>query len=138
MKLSHIAAIGGFSGAISVAAGAFGAHFLKNLLAADALAVFETGARYQMYHSLALLAVAWIHSAYPRARADITGWLFVAGIFLFSGSLYVLALTGARWPGAITPFGGLCFVGGWSWMGYSLLRLRAPGRSERDGDETEK
>jgi uncharacterized membrane protein YgdD (TMEM256/DUF423 family) len=135
LKPFHIAAIGGISGALSVAAGAFGAHFLKNLLAADAHAVFETGARYQMYHSLALLAVAWMHSAYPRARADITGWFFIGGVFLFSGSLYVLALTGARWLGAITPFGGICFVGGWLWMAYSMLRIRTRGTSEHDGNE---
>lgn len=107
--------LGAALGAVAVAAGAFGAHALRARLAPDMLAVFETGARYQMYHALALLAVALLIGrqapAHPLARA--AGWLFTAGIVLFSGSLYALALTGVRTLGAITPVGGLAFIAGW-------------------------
>jgi len=97
-----------------VALGAFGAHVLKERLAVDMLANFETGARYQMYHALALLAVAWAASRWTgSALPSAAGWLFLAGTLLFSGSLYVMALTGLRWMGAITPLGGVAFVAGW-------------------------
>jgi uncharacterized membrane protein YgdD (TMEM256/DUF423 family) len=96
-----------------VAAGAFGAHALKARLAPDALTVFETGVRYHLMHALALFAVAWIASEWPSRAARISGWLFVAGVVLFSGSLYVLALTGERTFGAITPIGGVCLLAGW-------------------------
>jgi uncharacterized membrane protein YgdD (TMEM256/DUF423 family) len=105
--------IGALAGFVAVAAGAFGAHALREALPADLLEVFETAARYQMYHALALLMVGWVASRRPSAAATLAGWLFVAGIALFSGSLYVLSLTGARWLGAITPLGGLAFLGGW-------------------------
>jgi uncharacterized membrane protein YgdD (TMEM256/DUF423 family) len=111
-----------FSG-LAVAAGAFGAHGLRGRLDTDMLAVFETGARYQMYHGLALLAVAWAAARWPQGHAAAAGWLFVAGIVIFSGSLYVLSISGVRWLGAITPLGGLCFLAGWvalaltSWRG---------------------
>ena len=107
-------ALGSISGGLAVAVGAFGAHVLKDRLAADLLANFETGARYQMYHALALLAVAWAASRWPGSGLPTAaGWLFVAGTLLFSGSLYLLSLTGERWLGAITPLGGLAFVAGW-------------------------
>lgn len=77
------------------------------------LAVFETGARYHMYHALALLAVGWASARAPGAPATAAGWLFIAGTVLFSGSLYLLSLTGQRWLGAITPLGGVCFMAGW-------------------------
>jgi uncharacterized membrane protein YgdD (TMEM256/DUF423 family) len=105
--------LGALSGLISVAAGAFGAHALRARLDPAALAVFETGARYQMYHALGLLAVAWVASRWPGPWAGRAGWLFVAGTVLFSGSLYVLALSGIRWLGAITPLGGVAFLLGW-------------------------
>ena len=105
--------IGSVSGFIAVALGAFAAHGLKARLPADLLAVFETGVRYQMVHALALLGVACACARWPGAAASASGWLFVAGTLLFSGSLYVLALTGVRWLGAITPFGGLAFLAGW-------------------------
>src|SRR3954465_194468 len=98
--------IGALSAMIAVAAGAFGAHALRTRLSLEYLAVFETAARYQMYHALGLLAVAWAASRWPGAFSHGAGWLFVAGTVLFSGSLYALALTGARWLGAITPLGG--------------------------------
>lgn len=107
------AVLGALSAFIAVAAGAFGAHALRARLSPDLLTVFETGARYQMYHALALLAVAWVSSRAVGPLIGWAGWLFVAGTVLFSGSLYVLALSGVRQLGAITPLGGLCFLAGW-------------------------
>src|SRR4051812_49781982 len=98
---------------LGVAAGAFGAHALRARLPADLLAVFETAARYQMYHALALLAVALLSARAPSGAARAAGWLFTAGIVVFSGSLYALALSGVRVLGAVTPIGGLCFLAGW-------------------------
>jgi uncharacterized membrane protein YgdD (TMEM256/DUF423 family) len=106
-------AIGAISACVGVAAGAFGAHGLKNRLDAEMLAVFETGVRYQMYHAFGLIAVAWALSRWPGQLMVTSGWLFVAGTILFSGSLYLLSLTGQRWLGAITPLGGLAFIAGW-------------------------
>jgi len=105
--------LGCIFGFLGVAAGAFGAHALRARVPADLLAVFETGARYQMYHALALLAVALIASRAPSGAVRAAGWLFTAGIVVFSGSLYALALTGVRVLGAVTPIGGLCFLAGW-------------------------
>ncbi len=96
-----------------VALGAFAAHALKTRLAPDLLVIFETGVRYQMVHALALLAVAWAVTQWPGRMVVAGGWLFVAGILIFSGSLYVLSLTGARWLGAVTPLGGLALLAGW-------------------------
>ena len=113
-------ALGGINAFISVAAGAFGAHGLKQRLSSDLLAAFETGARYQMYHALGLLAVAF---ALGQGRsASTAGWAMLAGIVLFSGSLYALALTGIRPVGAITPLGGLCFLAGWAMFVWSVLK----------------
>lgn len=109
---------------LAVTLGAFGSHSLKAVLAPDMLAVFETGVRYQMYHALALFAVGWAAHQYPQASFHIAGWLFAAGIVLFSGSLYVLALSGVRWLGAITPLGGLCFLAGWGTLGRQFLKQR--------------
>ena len=115
-------ALGAVSAFIAVAAGAFGAHGLRGQLAPDLLAVFETGARYQMYHALALLAVAWAMTRWPGALLAWAGWLFVLGTVLFSGSLYALALSGVRWLGAITPLGGLAFLAGWACLALSASR----------------
>src|SRR5262245_31141246 len=104
------AAAAAFSG---VALGAFGAHALEARLAPDMLAVFETGARYQMYHAFALLAAAWAWARWPRRAFTVAGVLFVAGILLFSGSLYLLAVTGVRGLGIVTPLGGLALLAGW-------------------------
>ena len=106
-------ALGGISAFVAVAAGAFGAHALKGRLAPELLAVFETGARYQMYHGLGLFAVAWALGRAPVPAVRAAGWLFLAGTVLFSGSLYLLALSGVRWLGAVTPLGGLSFLAGW-------------------------
>ena len=105
--------LGGLSGAVGVGAGAFGAHALRARLEPRMLEVFETGARYQMYHAIGLLAVAWVASRWPGSLSTASGWLFVAGTVLFSGSLYAMALTGVRVLGAITPIGGVCFIAGW-------------------------
>jgi uncharacterized membrane protein YgdD (TMEM256/DUF423 family) len=105
--------LGSLSALLGVAAGAFGAHALKAIVAPDLLAVYETGVRYQLFHALALLAIGLGASLRPGERWSIPIWLFASGTVLFSGSLYLLALTGVRWLGAITPFGGLCFLAGW-------------------------
>ncbi len=104
------AGVAGFTG---VALGAFAAHGLKASLAAELLAVFETGVRYQMYHAFALFAAAWGFARWQGKAFSIAGFLFVAGILIFSGSLYLLALTNSRWLGAVTPLGGLAFLAGW-------------------------
>lgn len=116
------------SAAISVAAGAFGAHALRARLEPRLLEVFETGARYQMYHALALFAVAWVASRLPAGGAGpatLSGWLFVAGTVLFSGSLYAMAFTGIRGLGAITPLGGVCFIAGWIALAVAASRMTA-------------
>ena len=118
-------------GFVAVAAGAFGAHALRARLSADLLAVFETAARYQMVHALALLAVALLAARAPSVAASLAGWLFTAGIVLFSGSLYALALTGIRVLGAVTPFGGVCFLAGWialALAGRVLASAPSPAR----------
>jgi uncharacterized membrane protein YgdD (TMEM256/DUF423 family) len=104
---------GSLSAFIAVAAGAFGAHALRARLSPVLLAVYETAARYQMYHALALLAVAFATTRWPGAPVRAAGWLFLGGTVLFSGSLYLLALTQARWLGAVAPVGGLLLLGGW-------------------------
>lgn len=114
--------LGALSAFLAVAAGAFGAHALKARLSADLLAVFETAARYQMYHALALLAVAWAAARWPGGLTQWAGWLFVVGTVLFSGSLYALALTGVRWLGAITPLGGVAFLAGWVCLVLATVR----------------
>ena len=114
--------VGTLSALVSVAAGAFGAHALRARLTPEHLAVFETAARYQMYHALAMLAVAWAVTRRPGPLPVWAGWLFVAGTVLFSGSLYLLALTGIRWFGAITPLGGVAFLAGWLCLALSVKR----------------
>lgn len=111
--------LGATAGFTAVALGAFAAHGLKSRLPADLFDVFEVGARYHMYHALALFAVAWMAARAPGGAASAAGWLFVAGIVLFSGSLYALALTGIRPLGAITPIGGACFLAGWAALGWA-------------------
>lgn len=116
--------VGAASGCLSVAAGAFAAHGLRERLDPRMLDVFETAARYQMYHSLALLAVAWMASRAASPLTDAAGWCFLAGILLFSGSLYALALTGVTRLGMITPLGGTLFLIGWVLLAVAGNRLR--------------
>lgn len=118
--------LGSVSALVAVALGAFAAHGLKARLPPELLATFEIGVRYQMYHALALLAAAWAATKWPGAAASAAGWLFVAGTLLFSGSLYVLAFTGVRWLGAVTPFGGAAFLAGWACLAWSAWK-GAPG-----------
>ncbi len=121
------AAVNGF---IAVAAGAFAAHALNKRMSPDGLRIFETAVRYQMYHALALLAVAWVAARGPGgpanavAAANVAGWAFAVGIVLFSGSLYALCLTGISKLGAITPIGGVAFLVGWVALGVAAFRMK--------------
>lgn len=115
--------IGALAGFLAVAFGAFGAHALRSRLSPEMLAVFETGVRYQMYHALALLIVAAAAARFGGWMMIAAGWLFTAGIVVFSGSLYALALTGVTTLGAITPIGGLAFLGGWALLAIAAALL---------------
>jgi len=115
-------AIGCLSAFIGVALGAFAAHSLKNRLDPELLATFEVGVRYQMYHALALLAAGWASTRWPGALVSASGWLFVAGTLLFSGSLYALSLSGLRWLGAITPVGGMALLAGWLCLAWAAWK----------------
>ena len=110
-------------GGLSVAAGAFASHALREKISDRALLIFETGARYQMYHALALLLVALLISREELSQPSLvtSGWLFIAGIALFSGSLYALSLTGIKYFGAIAPLGGAAFVFGWGAIAFAAL-----------------
>lgn len=113
--------IGTLSGALAVVLGAFGAHGLEERLTPEKLDTYQIGVRYHFYHSLALVAVGLAQGIWPGAGLLTTaGWLFVVGILLFSGSLYLLAVTGPRWLGAITPLGGLAFIAGWVVMAFAI------------------
>ncbi len=115
---------GSLFGFLGVAFGAFGAHALKSRLSPDMLAVFETGVRYQMYHAFAVLIVAAAIGRIGDVNLLVlAGWFFVAGILLFSGSLYALSLSGVGVLGAITPVGGLLFLIGWACLGLFALRV---------------
>ena len=119
-------AAGALSAAIAVGTGAFAAHGLKARLSPEALAVFETGARYQMYAALGLLAAAWAAARWSGATVAWGGGLLVAGTLLLSGSLYALSLTGLRWLGAVTPLGGVAFIAGWVLLALAAWRA-TPG-----------
>jgi uncharacterized membrane protein YgdD (TMEM256/DUF423 family) len=109
--------------AAAVALGAFGAHALKGRLAADAMAVYQTAVQYHFWHALGLLAIGILLLHWPDTLAlSVAAWLLIAGIVLFSGSLYVLALTGAQWLGALTPFGGAAFIAAWLALFWAVLR----------------
>lgn len=117
---------GAFLMLLAVALGAFGAHALKGSLSAELQAVYETGVRYHAYHALGMLAAAWAAQQFNSRHAHAAAACFAAGILLFSGSLYALALSGARKLGAMTPFGGLLFLAGWA-----LLAFGSYGRVSR-------
>lgn len=117
-------AIGAWLGAVGVGLGAFGAHGLKSRVSAEMVAVWETGARYHLIHALALLATGWACERWPGTLTSAAGWLFLAGVAVFSGSLYALAVTGVRALGAITPLGGLCFIAGWACLAVGAMRSR--------------
>lgn len=109
---------------MAVAAGAFSAHGLRGWLDADLLAVFEVGVRYQMYHALALLGVSFACAQWPGSLMSVGGWLLVIGSLIFSGSLYLLSLTGIKGLGAITPVGGVLLLAGWLCLAVGALRPR--------------
>lgn len=117
-----LAASGAVLALLGVGLGAFAAHGLEARLSPADLAIFETAVRYQMYHALGLLGVAWLHDRSGSALAGRGGWFLVAGTAVFSGSLYVLVLTGARWLGAVTPVGGVLQLAGWLLVAAALLR----------------
>lgn len=115
-------ALGSFSALLGVAAGAFGAHGLRDRLTPDMLAIYETAVRYHVVHALALLATAWAVERFGGASASAAGWLFVTGTLVFSGSLYALSLSGLRWLGAVTPLGGVAFIAGWACLAWAAIR----------------
>lgn len=115
---SVLIALGALNAALAVGAGAFGAHALRARLEPRALEIFETAARYQMYHALAIVLCGVI----ATRGATTAGWILQAGILVFSGSLYALALTGVKGLGAITPLGGLAFLVGWLWLAWTAWR----------------
>ena len=105
--------IAALTGAVAVAAGAFGAHYIKDLLSPSRFNVYETGARYMLVHAAVLFVAAYIHSVRPHRLLAVSCVGFLLGIVAFSGSLLVLALTGIRWLGAVAPIGGAGFIAGW-------------------------
>jgi uncharacterized membrane protein YgdD (TMEM256/DUF423 family) len=118
---SKIGVVGVTMAFLAVALGAFGAHGLAGRLSPAELATFETAVRYQMYHALGLLLVAALSAAIPGFRTKVVGWAFTLGIFFFSGSLYVMVLSGQRWLGAVTPLGGLAFLVGWTALAWNFI-----------------
>lgn len=126
----RIFAIGSILTGLGVVFGAFGAHALKASLSPQLLTSFETGVRFQMYHGLGLLALAWAVGRWPERRLAPAAWLLLVGTIVFSGSLYLLVLTGVRWFGAVTPFGGVALIVGW---GLVVWRLLAAGERPTGG-----
>lgn len=127
--------LGSIFGGLAVLFGAFGAHVLETQLSSRMLETFSTGVRYQMFHSLALLLIAQFGSRRMSPLLLITGWAFIAGIILFSGSLFVLALSGIHWFGMITPFGGVAFLVGWGTLAAEGLRRNTKRGSAQDSSE---
>lgn len=114
----RLALIGCLLAGVAVAAGAFGAHMLKSVLDPPMLAVYDTATRYQMYHAFGIVLAGFAARLCDDARFAVAGWMFAAGILLFCGSLYAVALLGIRWLGAITPLGGVAFMIGWGLLGW--------------------
>ncbi len=115
--------IGSLAMALAVGLGAFGAHGLKSILTDEMMNIFETGVKYHFYHAIGLLIVGLITQSLPDSSLlKWSGWLMVGGILIFSGSLYVLATTGIKWLGAITPIGGLCFITSWILMALAICK----------------
>ena len=118
----QVLALGAVLAGVAVAIGAFGAHMLRPKLSERMMEVFETGVRYHMFHSLALLFSGWAYTQYESKIFGKAAWAFLGGIVFFSGSLYVLVLSDTRWLGAITPLGGLLFLTGWMCLAIGFLR----------------
>jgi uncharacterized membrane protein YgdD (TMEM256/DUF423 family) len=125
LRMSLWLVIAAINGALAVAAGAFAAHALSGRIGVHALVLFETGARYHMYHALALGLAAFGMKGRATRAATWSAWLFLAGIVLFSGSLYLLALTDQRLFGFITPIGGVAFLAGWVALALAARRIAA-------------
>ena len=113
--------LGALSAFICVAAGAFGAHALKQVLDTDMLAVYHTAVDYQFFHSIGLMAIGILHKISPRRSHSVAAWTMLAGIIIFSGSLYILSTTGIKWLGMITPIGGVSFLAAWLILALSYL-----------------
>ena len=124
-----IIGLGAVSAFIAVSAGAFGAHGLKQALDADMMAVYRTAVDYQMYHSIGLLVIGVLDKVSPRRFHRIAAWTMLAGILVFSGSLYILSIGGIRWLGMVTPVGGLAFLAAWLVLALGYL---AGGRKSSD------
>lgn len=133
MTTKHIIQTAAVSGALAVSLGAFGAHGLAPILEKTGrLATYETAVSYHFYHSLALLMLGILSALYPKIKTFSKGaWLFIAGIVIFSGSLYVLSLTGTTILGAITPFGGVAFILGWAWMFWGALKINSHSQKKQ-------
>ncbi|MCC6157411.1 MAG: DUF423 domain-containing protein [Deltaproteobacteria bacterium] len=114
------AVLGGFG----VGLGAFGAHGLKKIATAEMLQIWETAVRYHMYHAIALIGLGLFADRHPGGAAGVAAWLWIAGVAIFSGTLYAMTLTGARWLGAITPIGGVALIAGWAAFAVAIVRLR--------------
>ena len=108
---------------LAILLGAFGAHALKSRISPDDLAIFETGIRYHIYHSIGLILIGILGFYFPHNLIDIPAKLFLLGISIFSGSLYLLVLTNTRWLGAITPIGGICYMIGWLLLAFNIYRF---------------
>lgn len=108
---------------LSVVLGAFGAHYLKNTLNDYSLSVFQTGVLYQFFHSIGILVLVLLSKSIDDLNLDLSIWFFTIGIILFSGSLYLLAITGLKWLGAITPIGGMFFILGWMFLFMKSLKI---------------
>jgi len=108
---------------LAILLGAFGAHALKSRISPEDLAIFETGIRYHIYHSIGLILIGLLGFYFPHNLIDIPAKLFLLGISIFSGSLYLLVLTNTRWLGAITPIGGICYMIGWLLLAFNIYRF---------------
>ena len=117
--------IGSIFGLLSVSLGAFGAHGLQNVLDEYGHTIYDKAVRYQMFHTGAIMLVGVLQFLFPKQKFTLAGWAFTAGILIFSGSLYILSVTGIKWLGAITPIGGTAFLVGW---GYLALKCRTLSR----------
>ena len=129
--MKNLAVCSAMSGFIAVAFGAFGAHALRARVAPEMLAVWETAMQYQMFHALALLCIVVAGSRRPNKLLYVSGWIFVVGTLLFSGSLYALVLTGIKALGMITPIGGVLFLSGWLVLALALIRFVADQQTDR-------
>lgn len=122
--MKYLLFLGALNGALAVMLGAFGAHGLKTRVDAAMLDVWSTASQYHLYHALALLVVGLLARQLGASGVLVAGWVMFAGMLVFSGSLYLLVLSGQKWLGAITPLGGLALIVGWLWLAWSLLRTQ--------------